>query len=170
MLISGMLATLSHEGQTAASSRLAMGRNSSKTAWQSLQRYSYNGMGYRVRRPGVERTAELDLRTSVRYDRLMRSRPYELQLPFDDGAATGLARLRIDHLRALGGVEPAELVRLARGFPSLRAIYAATEAELASVVGAVAAARIRWFLDAPLDTRLAVEPDAPSSVSLRTAA
>jgi len=39
-LISGMLATLSHEGQTAASSRLAVGRSSSKTAWQSLQRYS----------------------------------------------------------------------------------------------------------------------------------
>jgi ERCC4-type nuclease len=100
----------------------------------------------------------------------MRSRPYELQLPFDDGAVTGLARQRIDHLRALGGVEPTELVRLARGFPSLRDIYAATEAELASVVGAVAAARIRWFLDAPLDTRLAVEPDTPASVTLRTAA
>ncbi|HWW09219.1 MAG TPA: hypothetical protein VNY76_03130 [Candidatus Acidoferrales bacterium] len=39
-LISGMLATLSHEGQTAASSRLAIGRRSSKTEWQSLQRYS----------------------------------------------------------------------------------------------------------------------------------
>jgi hypothetical protein len=74
----------------------------------------------------------------------MRSRPYELQLPFDDGAVTG--------------------------FPSLRDIYAASEAELASVVGAVAAARIRWFLDAPLDTRLAVEPDTPASVTLRTAA
>jgi hypothetical protein len=56
MLISGMLATLSHEGQTAASSRLAIGRNSSKTAWQSLQRYSYKGMAYRVRRQRVERT------------------------------------------------------------------------------------------------------------------
>lgn len=39
-LISGMLATLSHEGQTAASSRLAIGLSSSKIEWQSLQRYS----------------------------------------------------------------------------------------------------------------------------------
>ena len=39
-LISGMLATLSHEGQTAASSRLAIGLSSSKVEWQSLQRYS----------------------------------------------------------------------------------------------------------------------------------
>ena len=100
----------------------------------------------------------------------MRSRPYELQLPLDDGPVTGLARQRIDHLRALGGVEPSELVRLARGFPSLRAIYAATEAELASVVSAVAAARIRWFLDAPLDTRLAVEQDTLTTVALRNAA
>src|ERR1700726_2762847 len=64
----------------------------------------------------------LTRRTSVRYDRVMRSRPYELQLPFDDGAVTWLARQRIDHLRGLGGVEPSELVRLARGFPSLRDI------------------------------------------------
>src|ERR1700694_663217 len=53
---------------------------------------------------------------------------------------------------------------------SLRAIYAATEAELAGVVGAVAAARIRWFLDAPLDTRLAVEQDTLTTVALRSAA
>ena len=47
-LISGMLATLSHAGQTAFSSRSAMGRSSSKTVWQSLHRYSYSGMAYRV--------------------------------------------------------------------------------------------------------------------------
>jgi hypothetical protein len=39
-LNSGMLATLSHEGQTAANSRLAIGLSSSKIEWQSLQRYS----------------------------------------------------------------------------------------------------------------------------------
>lgn len=87
----------------------------------------------------------------------MRTRPFELQLPLDDGAAGGLARQRIDHLRALGGVDGPALVRLARAFPSLGAIYTASEAELAGVVGPVTAARIRWFLDAPLDTRLATE-------------
>jgi hypothetical protein len=42
-LISGMLARLSQLGQTAASSRSAMGRNTSNTERQSLQRYSYTG-------------------------------------------------------------------------------------------------------------------------------
>jgi hypothetical protein len=39
-LMSGMLARLSQLGQTAATSRSAMGRSSSKVAEQSLQRYS----------------------------------------------------------------------------------------------------------------------------------
>jgi hypothetical protein len=39
-LISGMLARLSQLGQTAATSRSAMGRSNSYTAAQSLQRYS----------------------------------------------------------------------------------------------------------------------------------
>ena len=39
-LISGMLARLSQLGHTAASSRSAMGRSTSKTERQSLQRYS----------------------------------------------------------------------------------------------------------------------------------
>jgi hypothetical protein len=39
-LINGMLARLSQLGQTAATSRSAMGRSNSKTAEQSLQRYS----------------------------------------------------------------------------------------------------------------------------------
>jgi ERCC4-type nuclease len=84
----------------------------------------------------------------------MRTRPYELQLPLDDGAAGALARQRVDHLGGVNGVDPATLARLARAFPSLAAIYTAPEAELARVVGPVSAARIRWFLDAPLDTRL----------------
>jgi hypothetical protein len=39
-LISGMLARLSQLGQTAATSRSAIGRSSSNVAEQSLQRYS----------------------------------------------------------------------------------------------------------------------------------
>jgi hypothetical protein len=39
-LISGMLTRLSQRGQTAASSRSALGRITSYTAAQSLQRYS----------------------------------------------------------------------------------------------------------------------------------
>jgi len=39
-LIRGMLARLSQLGQTAATSRSAIGRSSSYTAEQSLQRYS----------------------------------------------------------------------------------------------------------------------------------
>lgn len=78
----------------------------------------------------------------------------DLLLPLDDGAAGVLARQRIDHLRGLGGISPGDLVRLGRAFPSLSAIYGASETKLAAVIGPVAAARIRWFLDAPLDTRL----------------
>ena len=81
-------------------------------------------------------------------------RNLELLLPLDDGVAGALARQRVDHLRGLAGIDEAILVRLGRTFPSLAAIYSATEAQLAPVVGSVAAARIRWFLDAPLDTRL----------------
>ena len=91
----------------------------------------------------------------------MRSRPFELQLPLDDGAAGVLARQRIDHLRGVTGVDTLAFARLARAYPSLGAAYAASEAELAGVVGPVSAARIRWLLDAPLDTRLVAEPAAP---------
>ena len=81
-------------------------------------------------------------------------RNLELLLPLDDGAAGALARQRVDHLRSLAGIDEATLVRLGRAFPSLHAIYAASEEQVAALVGSVAAARIRWFLDAPLDTRL----------------
>ena len=81
-------------------------------------------------------------------------RNLELLLPLDDGAAGALARQRVDHLRGLAGIDEGTLVRLGRAFPSLHAIYAASEEQLAPIVGSVAAARIRWFLDAPLDTRL----------------
>ena len=81
-------------------------------------------------------------------------RNLELLLPLDDGAAGTLARQRVDHLRGLAGIDEGTLVRLARTFASLHAVYAASEEQLAAIVGSVAAARIRWFLDAPLDTRL----------------
>ena len=48
-LMSGMLARLSQLGQTAATSRSAIGRSSSNTAEQSLQRYSYRGIATSVR-------------------------------------------------------------------------------------------------------------------------
>ena len=84
----------------------------------------------------------------------MAIRAFELQLPLDDGTASALAKERIEHLRSVSGVDEATLTRLARAFPSLAAIYSAGEVDLAAVVGNVKAARIRWFLDAPLDTRL----------------
>lgn len=102
------------------------------------------------------RQPDLTPRTSVRYNgSTMPIRAFELQLPLDDGAAGALARRRIEHLRtAVSGLDTAAFSSLARAFPSLGAIYAAGEAELAGVIGPVAAARVRWFLDAPLDTRL----------------
>ena len=90
----------------------------------------------------------------------MRNASWELELPLDDGSAGEMARRRLDHLRALPGSEPQIVVRLARSYRSLAALYAASEAELAAHIGRVAAARVRWFLDAPLDTRLAAEPAA----------
>ena len=85
------------------------------------------------------------------------SRPYALQLPLDDGGAGDLAHLRLEHLGGVNGVTRPMLTRLARAFPSLRAVYSAPEADLARVIGPIAAARVRWFLDAPIDTRLAAD-------------
>ena len=91
-------------------------------------------------------------------------RNLELLLPLDDGASGALARQRVDHLRGLAGIDDATLVRLGRAFPSLAAIYNASETQLAALIGPVAAARLRWFLDAPLDTRLlpALRPEPPT--------
>src|ERR1700730_986675 len=155
-----MLARLSQLGQTAATSRSAIGRSNSKTAEQSLQRYSYMGIDASV----LHDRAELTRRTSVRYTRSMPIRTIELQLPLDADEAGSLARRRVSHLAAVDGLEPAAFVKLIRSFPSLRSIYSASEPELARLVGPVAAARIRWFLDAPLDTALAREA---SPISLR---
>lgn len=44
-LMSGMLSRLSQRGHTAARSRSDIGRSTSKTPRQSLQKYSYTGMG-----------------------------------------------------------------------------------------------------------------------------
>jgi ubiquinone biosynthesis protein UbiJ len=82
-------------------------------------------------------------------------RAMELELPFEDGAAGELASRRLGHLREIVGDDSDALIRLAAAFSNLAAIYAAPEEELARVVGPVAAARIRWFLDAPLATSLA---------------
>ena len=80
-------------------------------------------------------------------------RAIELDLPLGeapefprDVAGTG----RHDHLRGVPGVDEATAARLARAFPTLAAVYAADQERLSAVVGPVAAARIRWFLDAPL--------------------
>ena len=82
--------------------------------------------------------------------------PTELLLPLSDDAtaARDLNGGRWSHLQSIPGVEPAAAQRLARAFPSLAAIYAADEERLVRVVGPVVASRIRWFLDAPLDSGL----------------
>jgi hypothetical protein len=107
---------------------------------------------------------DLTSRTSVRYNLHMAMRTIELQLPLDSGEASSLARRRVGHLAVVDGIEPSAYVKLIRSFPSLRAIYGAPETDLARIVGPVAAARIRWFLDAPLDTALAREA---SPITLR---
>ena len=81
-------------------------------------------------------------------------RAIELDLPLGDppGAHPDAADRgeRVEHLRAIPGIDAAVAERLARLFPSLAAVYAASEERLREAVGPVAAARIRWFLDAPL--------------------
>jgi ERCC4-type nuclease len=74
----------------------------------------------------------------------------ELDLPLGDPEADHLASLRQRHLLSLPDVDHVTASRLARAFPSLAAVYAAPEERLRALVGPVAAARIRWFLDAPL--------------------
>ena len=88
----------------------------------------------------------------------MATLPIELDLPLgepDDGEL-GLRRHR--HLTSLPGVDEPAAVRLERAFPTLAALYGASQERLAEVVGPVAAARVRWFLDAPLRPAVAVRP------------
>lgn len=77
----------------------------------------------------------------------------ELLLPLGESSTPGeLTSRRWHHLLTVAGIDPASAQRLARAFPSLAAVYGADEAQLDRVVGPVVASRIRWFLDAPLDT------------------
>jgi ERCC4-type nuclease len=81
----------------------------------------------------------------------------ELLLPLGDEPVPGdLTARRWQHLMTVAGIDARSAQRLARTFPSLAAVYGAREAELAGVVGPVVASRIRWFLDAPLDSGVAV--------------
>ena len=81
---------------------------------------------------------------------MSRALPIELDLPLGDADDGELSQRRHGHLALLPGVDQAMAGRLEGAFPTLGALYAATEEKLATVVGPVAAARIRWFLDAPL--------------------
>jgi len=76
--------------------------------------------------------------------------PIELDLPMGDPESDELGGRRQRHLADLPGVDPAAARRLTARFGSLADVYAASEERLVAAVGAVAAARIRWFLDAPL--------------------
>jgi hypothetical protein len=82
----------------------------------------------------------------------MVARAIELDLPLGDAVLGGdiAGAERRTHLLAIPGIDAAAATLLARTFPSLAAVYAADEARLAAVVGPVAAARMRWFLDAPI--------------------
>lgn len=78
----------------------------------------------------------------------------ELELPLGDGPSGELAWRRVEHLRRIVGEDQGALLRLVAAYRSLGAIYSASEQELATVVGPIVAARMRWFLDAPLTARL----------------
>ena len=83
--------------------------------------------------------------------------PTELLLPLGEASAPGeLTTRRWQHLMTVAGIDAPSAQRLARAFPSLAAVYAAREEQLVKVVGPVVASRIRWFLDAPLDTGLSL--------------
>jgi ERCC4-type nuclease len=87
----------------------------------------------------------------------MSTAPTELLLPLGEATVPGeLTTRRWHHLMTVAGIEPASAQRLARAFPSLAAVYSAGEDELVKVVGPVVASRMRWFLDAPLDTGLSL--------------
>lgn len=76
----------------------------------------------------------------------------ELLLPLVEPArGDDLPLRRLCHLAEAAGIDESGAVRLARRFGSLRSVYAAAEPDLARIVGTVTAARLRWFLDAPLD-------------------
>ncbi|MHB8717817.1 MAG: hypothetical protein ACYDAC_02845 [Candidatus Dormibacteria bacterium] len=82
----------------------------------------------------------------------MRTSPNELLLPLADATSGELTTRRWEHLTAVAGVDARSAERLARAFPTLGAIYRASEEDLVRAVGPVVASRLRWFLDAPIDT------------------
>lgn len=82
----------------------------------------------------------------------MSTTPNELLLPLMDSPNSELTVRRWDHLTAVAGVDARAAERLARAFPTLGAIYRASEDDLVRAVGPVVASRLRWFLDAPIDT------------------
>ena len=86
----------------------------------------------------------------------MSTSPSELLLPLTDAPRDELTTRRWDHLLAVAGVDPGSAERLARAFPTLGAIYRASEDDLVRAVGPVVASRLRWFLDAPIDTGVAI--------------
>lgn len=91
-----------------------------------------------------------DNRTPVRYARPMAGFPFDDELPLDVAPVDSFAARRLEHLSSIAGLTDEMVFRLARAYPSLGAVYSASEAELGRVVGPVAAARLRWFLDSPL--------------------
>ena len=87
----------------------------------------------------------------------MTTGPIELLLPLGDSVVPDeLTTRRWHHLMTVAGIDARSAQRLARAFPSLAAVYGAGEEQLVRVVGPVVASRIRWFLDAPLDTGLSL--------------
>jgi ERCC4-type nuclease len=87
----------------------------------------------------------------------MSTTPMELLLPLGDTTVPDeLTTRRWHHLMTVAGIDARSAQRLARAFPSLAAVYGAGEEQLLAVVGPVVASRIRWFLDAPLDTGLSL--------------
>ena len=87
---------------------------------------------------------------------VMSTTPMELLLPLGDASVPDeLTTRRWQHLMTIAGIDPP--LRSAPGAGlSLAAVYAAGEEQLVRVVGPVVASRMRWFLDAPLDTGLSL--------------
>jgi len=158
-LIKGMVVAPAQVGHWARFSRSFIERSRAKTDWQSAHRYSYSGITSSLPPRPILVWWLVDRRTSVRYDPPMSRRPTEMELPLGDGAGGDLARRRFEHLAQVAGVDRTGLIRLSRAFASLGGVYIASEKDLARVVGDVAAARIRWFLDGPLSSSV-IDPTA----------
>lgn len=91
--------------------------------------------------------------------------PIELDLPLGEPDDGHLGERRLAHLASIPGVDRTACARLARAFPTLAEVYAAPESRLRDVVGPVVAARVRWFLDAPLAVPAPLRPVTPRGLS-----